>query len=213
MEDIKQTFKDIYNKNIWGEGDEPYFSGGGSHNRKMITPYIELLCELIRERKITTICDIGCGDFNIMRSVLQQSDFEKYYGIAVVDDLIEYNKEKFANDKISFSCMDASDDTQLIPEADLLIIRQVLQHLDNEHVKSILRRTERYHYVLITEHIPIIPWGGYNKDKPIDDGIRLKRGSGVYIEHKPFGYQCKHILNVYAGRMSRLRTSLICNRI
>ena len=211
MEDIKQTFKNIYNKNIWGEGDEPYYSGGGSHNRKIITPYIELVCKLIREREISTICDIGCGDYNIMRNVLNQSEFEKYYGIDVVDDLVEYNNLRFSNDKISFLCMDASDETQMIPNADLLVIRQVLQHLDNEHVKRILKRTEGFKYVLITEHIPIIPWGGYNKDKPIDDDIRLSHGSGIYIEHKPFGYKCKHVLSVYAGRMSRIRTSIISN--
>ena len=213
MNDIKQTFTHIYSNKVWGKGESenPYFSGGGSHDDAIIIPYIEKVCDLLKDKNISTICDIGCGDFNIMQSVLQQSLYKKYYGIDVVEGLIDYNNRIFGNDKTVFLCVDATDISQELPKTELLIIRQVLQHLDNEHIKMILDRAKSYRYVLVTEHLPLIPWRGVNRDKPINNEIRLKQGSGVYIECKPFGYHCEHILSVRAGRLSVIRTSLIQN--
>ncbi len=212
MSDMKETFTNIYDNGIWGKSEGfPYCSGGGSHDEKVIRPYIDLVISLIKDKGIKTICDIGCGDFNIMSQVLPQTDYDKYYGVDVVDGLIDYNNEKYGNDKISFLCADASDESQEIPGTDLLIIRQVLQHLDNASIARILKRSEKYKYVLVTEHLPFIPLRGFNKDKPINNSIRLNNRSGVYIERKPFGYKCKHLLSVESFSRTKIRTSLITN--
>ena len=67
-ETVKNVFTDIYYKKKWG-GSEDYYSGYGSHDIDIIMPYIDLLINIIINNDINTICDVGCGDFNIMNIV------------------------------------------------------------------------------------------------------------------------------------------------
>ena len=68
-----------------------------------------------------------------------------------------------------------------------MIIRQVLQHLDNKSITKILDKIKSYKYVIITEHIPkniFIP----NIDKSIGLTTRLEFNSGINIEIEPFNF-------------------------
>ena len=202
-------FTNIYKDNKWGGGDADFYSGSGSHNPDIIEPYKDCLKKLIVQLKIRSICDIGCGDFNIMGAVLADKPCN-YLGIDVVEPLIERNIEKYGSESIRFKCMDASVEGVVLPSADLLIIRQVLQHLCNADIKRILAKVSgKYRYMLITEHIYQGDDVVYNLDKPSDGGIRLKRKSGVYLDKEPYSFaNIKHLLAIpSAGGV--IRTSLI----
>jgi hypothetical protein len=43
----------------------------------------------------------------------------------------------------------------ILPEAELIVVRQVLQHLDNKSIATILEKCKKYKYALITESIYI----------------------------------------------------------
>jgi len=208
----KDCFETIYQNHIWG-GEDEFYSGAGSHDESIIRPYIELLERLIAEHGIRRIVEVGCGDFNIMKQVL--GDIEKsgisydYTGMDVVSDLISHNDEVFGTKNIHFRCADASDPETDLPDGDILIIRQVLQHLSNRDIKRILAKTRKYRYLLITEHIYEGPGIRYNLDKPVGPGIRLSQRSGVYIEKFPYHMKnVTHLLRVpqYGGT---IRTSLV----
>lgn len=182
-----QIFSKIYKDSLWEKKSLEFNSGPGSHNEELVIPFLEFVNSFIINTKIKTIVDLGCGDFNIGKNIYKNTN--EYYAIDIVPDLIEYNRKLFKDSKIHFECKDFINES--IPKADCVIIRQVLQHLDNQSIKKILNKIESFKYAIITEHIPkksFIP----NIDKKIGPTTRLEFNSGINIEIKPFNF--KYIL-------------------
>jgi hypothetical protein len=124
---------------------------------------------------------LGCGDFNIGQHLVPYT--KKYIASDIVDALIEQNKKRFKASHLQFLCLDIVKDP--IPKADVVILRQVLQHLSNAEISIILKKLSQYNFLILTEHIPthaFVP----NKDKIASQGIRLKQNSGVDVMAKPF---------------------------
>jgi len=125
MDDLKNIFSNIYEN--WGFGGDESRSGPGS--TLVETAKIrEEIKSLITKYNIRTVVDIPCGDFNWMKEIVYR--FEKYTGGDIVPTAIENNK-KYENKIINFIEFDLTDD-QEIPEADLLIVRDVIGHLPLE---------------------------------------------------------------------------------
>lgn len=212
----KEIFTNIYKCKLWGdEKGSAYFSGSGSREPEIVDPYISLLVRLIKANDINSITEIGCGDFYIMNNVFdllsRSHNPYKYLGIDLVEDLCNYNNTKFGSDCIRFVCMDVSEDDVDLPPGDMLIIRQVLQHLSNETIKKILNKISKFHFVLITEHIYEGADAIFNLDKSSGSKIRLDFKSGVYLECPPYNYKnIVHLLKVYQMG-GTIRTSLIIN--
>ena len=213
-----EIFSGIYANNIWGKPSDPsekFHSGSGSHDEKIIVPYINTLISLLTNNNIRNIVDLGCGDFWIMRHVLAtlaKNNYNFFYtGIDVVEDLINYNANRFKHPNVRFICRDAAADNEPLPDGEILIIRQVLQHLSNADIKKILGKASKFKFLFITEHIYDSTDAVYNIDRNANEGIRLGYKSGVYLEHAPFGLKnIVHLLKVpeYGGI---IRSSLIIN--
>jgi SAM-dependent methyltransferase len=179
---VEAIFTDIYKNKGWGRGDRDFCSGSGS-NDTVARPYASLVMNFVRENRIQSIVDLGCGDFRV-GSILRV-DGVKYIGIDVVSELIALNTSKYADSAISFRRLDIIEDD--LPEADLCLIRQVLQHLSNPQILAITHKLSKYKYVIVTEHYP--PDGGQttpNIDKVPGADTRLLDGSAVYLEEPPF---------------------------
>lgn len=183
----KKVMEQIYDQNLWGSNRGEYFSGYGSHNVEIVEPYIKVVKDFFKSFDSRIIvCDLGCGDFNIGKHLLKYT--EKYLAIDIAENLINYNKEKFKEENLKFKCLDISKDR--LPKADCVLLRQVLQHLSNAEVQSILNKLLDYKYVIITEHLPsgdFIP----NKDIIAGQGIRLKKQSGLDVFKSPFSFKVK----------------------
>ena len=212
--DREYLFTEIYEKNIWGTAinDEKYFSGGGTVDAN-VEEYKKLIINFIREYEIKSIFEIGCGDFSIMNPIVNQLEV-KYLGIDVVKSLIDYLSENYKNEETAFIHMDAVN-SKVLPDADLCIIRQVLQHLNNKDIIEILNKTRKYKYVIITEHLPLNT-KFKNEDKITGHTIRLdyNRVSGVFLDTPPFSLKCKILLSYrsdYATIPAVILTSLIEN--
>ncbi|MDT0558980.1 methyltransferase domain-containing protein [Ichthyenterobacterium sp. W332] len=180
----------IYDLNLWGTYGLEFYSGNGSHDRDIVDPYLKTIITFLSSfNPKLSICDLGCGDFNIGSNLVEWS--EEYFAVDIVDKLITFNKKMFINKGLSFHCLDISKD--ILPSADCVILRQVLQHLNNNEIQNILKNISAtgYKYLLLTEHIPkgeFIP----NKDIISGQGIRLKHNSGVCITSQPFNFKIKH---------------------
>lgn len=199
--DRKQTFNYIYSHKKWGGGkieNKKYYSGQGSHEEKYVQPYIMLIKEMIKDDEIKSILDLGCGDFNVGKAIMEDIAHVKYVGVDIVQGMIdELNKEQ-GSDNIEFTCLDIVDDD--LPDADLCLIRQVLQHLDNGEIQRILSKLSKYKYVVITEHITEKTTAKtYNRDKVHGQHARIEYGSGVYLEETPFCLDVKTLLRVPYG--------------
>lgn len=183
----KDAMEQVYSMKLWGSNNSDFYSGDGSHLPEIVNPYItEVKAFLTSFDKPLTVCDLGCGDFNIGKELVQYS--EKYIGIDIVADLIKHNNEKFKANNLEFRYLDIAKDE--LPNGDCVILRQVLQHLSNAEIKDITYKLKAFKYVILTEHIPegeFIP----NKDIISGQGIRLKKQSGVNLLAPPFNLKVK----------------------
>ena len=183
----KDAMQQIYEMKLWGDNNTEFYSGDGSHSSAIIKPYIEVVMSFLKSFKNQiTVCDLGCGDFNIGKELVKYT--KKYIAVDIVPELIAYNKEKFKETNLKFQCLDISKDE--LPSADCVIIRQVLQHLSNKEVLSVVCKLYDFKYIILTEHIPdddFIP----NKDIVSGQGIRLKKQSGLNLVKPPFNLKIK----------------------
>ncbi|WP_417875257.1 class I SAM-dependent methyltransferase [Xanthomarina gelatinilytica] len=177
----------VYEKNLWGGNKADFYSGEGSHHPEIVKPYIAAVSSFLTSFKTPlTVCDLGCGDFNIGNALVTHA--AKYVAVDIVQSLIARNKEKFKAPNLEFHCLDIAVDD--LPFADCAILRQVLQHLCNAEIQSIVNKLAAYKYVILTEHIPegdFIP----NKDIISGQGNRLKVQSGVNLLAPPFNFRIK----------------------
>lgn len=187
-----RVFERIYRERQWGIGDDAtaeFYSGIGSYDPS-VDEYVELVKRMAKELVIRSVVEIGCGDFAVARKYVDA--FDTYVGIDVVRRLVEHNQQRYGNQKVTFSHADASKSR--LPASDLCIIRQVLQHLSNRDIEAIFANISS-RYVLVTEHLPPPQKiKAYNLDKEADAGIRVPRGSGVFIDRPPFNLKARIVM-------------------
>ncbi|GAA4297183.1 class I SAM-dependent methyltransferase [Aestuariibaculum suncheonense] len=184
----KAVMHQIYEMNLWGGQKFDFYSGEGSHNPEIINPYLNAVISFLNSHhKKLTVCDLGCGDFNIGKHLAEYSS--KYIAIDIVENLINRNKKLFKIDNLEFLCLDIAKDQ--LPKADCIILRQVLQHLSNSEIQNIIKKLDAYKYIILTEHIPLGEFTP-NKDIISGQGIRLKQNSGISITEAPFNFKIKH---------------------
>ncbi|KOY50856.1 class I SAM-dependent methyltransferase [Polaribacter dokdonensis] len=183
----KKVMEQIYDQNLWGGNKDEIYSGSGSHNPKIVQPYLEVVINFLKSfQEPIIVLDLGCGDFNVGRQLLAFSN--KIIAVDIAENVINYNKAKYANNSLEFQCLDISKDD--LPRADVVILRQVLQHVSNKEVHSVLNKLKEYKYVILTEHLPnqeFVP----NKDIISGQGIRIKNQSGLIITKEPFNFKYK----------------------
>ena len=135
----KKIFNMIYERNIWGNG-----SGSGSAPDNT-NSYRNFLSNFIKTNDIKSVVDLGCGDWQFSKLI----DWTglNYIGIDVSDAVLN-NTKLYSGDGISFFEMDAL--TGELPAADLLIMKDVIQHWSNVDILSFIPRLQRYKRALIT---------------------------------------------------------------
>lgn len=147
---LSEKFSDIYHNNSWHSKESR--SGRGSQLNRT-TSIRTWLPQIIKEEKIKSILDVGCGDFNWMRVMNLKIP---YFGIDVVPDLIKRNIELYGSlftpTKL-FAVADATKD--ILPKADLVICRDVLYHLSYANIEKALSNMKKSaeRFLLITNSI------------------------------------------------------------
>ena len=181
----EQIFTEIYADKKWTPGSDKFDSGIGSSDERITTAYVCAVREWLERIGSTklTIVDLGCGDFRVGR---QFADLCGHYvGVDIVKPLIEHLVQDFASPKVEFLHRNILEDS--LPDGDVCFLRQVLQHLSNDQIQTVLHRVQRYCWTVITEHHPSSAFfRAPNLDKPHGADIRLFDGSGVFLEKAPF---------------------------
>ncbi len=183
----KDAMTQIYEMNLWGGKEFDFYSGIGSHEPKIINPYLDVLITFLNaHNKSLVVCDLGCGDFNIGKHLTTYS--KKYIAVDIVENLINRNKTLYKEDNLTFYCLDIAKEA--LPPGDCIILRQVLQHLSNKEIEKVTKKIAVYKYIILTEHIPL---GNFtpNKDIISGQGIRIKQNSGVNLLEAPFNLKVK----------------------
>jgi GR25 family glycosyltransferase involved in LPS biosynthesis/glycosyltransferase involved in cell wall biosynthesis/SAM-dependent methyltransferase len=137
---MNKKFLEIYKNNEWWFG-----SGVGSLPLNNVE-YIKFVQLFIEKNNIMSVMDFGCGDWQFSRFINWGGT--RYIGFDIVESVIEHNKTLFENDKISFKVFTTGMD---LPSADLIICKDVFQHLSNKSVRQYLDIFKaRARYLLIT---------------------------------------------------------------
>jgi SAM-dependent methyltransferase len=201
---VGETFERIYREGHWGSAE---FDSGEGSDERWSTAYVNAVREFIQEHRIESVADLGCGDFRVGQRLLTPG--LRYKGIDIVDELVERNRSRFGSELVTFERRNLIEDP--LPEADLALVRQVLQHLSNDEISSLLANIRQYRYVIVTEHVPTGDDVRPNLNRPHGPGTRLPARSGVFLERPPFSVQTKTLLTVPFIQDQVIRTVLIEN--
>jgi len=137
---MENKFIEIYKANEWGYG-----SGVGSLPLNNIE-YIKFLRMFIERNNVRSVVDFGCGDWQFSRFV--GWDNVTYTGFDIVESVVVQNQSSFGRDNISFHVF--KPETEL-PHADLMICKDVFQHLSVSSIRMYLRMFKaRSRFLLIT---------------------------------------------------------------
>jgi len=200
----KDVMNQIYDRHLWGGNEFDFYSGVGSHDPQIVNPYLNIIIDFLKSHNNQlVVCDLGCGDFNIGKHLTTYT--KKYKAIDIVENLIDRNKTLYKADNLVFQCLDISKNE--LPPGDCIILRQVLQHLSNSEIQNVLKKTTKYKFIILSEHIPLVTFIP-NKDIISGQGIRIKQNSGVNIMESPFNLKIKgqkqlgeHIFENSKGRI------------
>jgi SAM-dependent methyltransferase len=194
----EEVFTEIYQRHRWGGAQGEFYSGDGTVDEQVVSAYISMVGEEASREKFMglTFVDLGCGDFRIGRQLLPLCS--AYVGVDVVEPLIRRNQEKYGTATTRFMHLDIVNDA--LPDGDICFVRQVLQHLSNRQIVSVLQKLKKYRWTFITEHYPtdndaIEP----NMDIVQGRDVRVFENSGVYLLEPPFALPAralKHVLEV-----------------
>ena len=180
----REIFTEIYEKGKWSAGERGFCSGAGSSTESVTRPYVQMITEYLQAAgRGKTVVDLGCGDLEIGKQLIPWCS--RYIGVDVVPSLIEKHASAGWGQHVRFLCLDIVDDA--LPDGDICLLRQVLQHLSNRQIAAVLPKLRKYQVTFITEHYPgndveAIP----NKDIVHGSKVRAEEGSGVYFDKPPF---------------------------
>lgn len=188
----KEVFTKIYLEGAWGRSidpDQKYFSGSGTHNDEITDAYVlavEKFLSSIAEKP--DVVDLGCGDFTVGSRLRPWC--RDYIACDIVEPLIAWNKEKYQALNVDFQVLDLSEDE--LPSADVVFLRQVLQHLSNDHIaRALPQLASKYKHMILTEHLPSSGKFTPNVDKPAGANVRGGLNSGVILTSPPFNLRVK----------------------
>jgi SAM-dependent methyltransferase len=204
---VSDCFSKIYHTKLWGEADgEAFYSGGGSEAR-FADPYVEQVQNLIAEHKIRSVVDLGCGDFRVGGLLCAKCDLS-YVGVDVVPELITHNQSRFGGPQVEFRCANLVEDE--LPDGELCLIRQVLQHLSNAEISRVLAKCAKYRVVIVTEELFTRPDSRPNLDIQHGPDNRASDNSGVFLNLPPFNFKTTLMLEIpIPGDLSVMRTVLV----
>lgn len=171
-------FSAIYKLGVWKvASDQTSLSGRGSE-LSATSNIIERLPSLLRDLGCSTLLDVGCGDWNWLRTVALPCN---YIGVDIVPDVIASNM-KFAGPSVTFKVANAISDA--LPRADAVLCRDMLFHLSFADAKAALRNIAASCEWLITTSDAAI-W--FNSD--IDTGDFRK----INLRRRPYCFAAPHM--------------------
>lgn len=193
-QDTKQIFENVYTSNAWGDqgrGNALIFSGEGSTEANTAA-YEATIKRFAAETGARIILDIGCGDGQVARRLAaDMPGLQRYIGIDASESAVAYARRQRGADTLEYYHLDAETDD--LPYADLVLVREVLQYLSNRSVSAILERIRAYPYVIVTNAIHHDALRS-NADLATGSADRAAIGSGLLVSAPPFSIDAREIL-------------------
>ena len=140
---IEDAFDRVYRDGEWGKG-----SGPGSSPSNTIE-YRAFVSRFIEANDVRSVTDLGCGDWQFS-SLMDWTGID-YLGLDAVSAIIESNRKRFRQSNVRFEVSSSPDD---LPGGDLLVSKEVFQHLPNAVIANYLSAIQqKYRFALLTNSI------------------------------------------------------------
>jgi SAM-dependent methyltransferase len=160
---LTTTFNRIYAEGIWGRDDAGKGTSGSGSTLEITRGYRAYVEDFMKKHAVKSVVDAGCGDWSFS-SAMDWGD-ASYLGVDIASDIVEANRKKYERNKVRFQ---VGDITEELPGADLLISKDVLQHLSNRLVQKFIENNlqkGKYKWVILTNDRgrgnPDVSPGGY----------------------------------------------------
>lgn len=196
----EQVFTKMYQGGAWepNKANQPNPYPGSTMPNTV--KYREFLQTFMKNHNIRSVVDVGCGDWEFSQHV----DWNgiQYIGYDVVKSIVDADTEHFGTDSIKFIHSDgiATD----LPEADLLVCKDVLQHLTNEQICQFIKQFPKFSYCLITNDVDPSTLTSVNSDTPIG-GYR-----SVDLSQPPFSVSGEKVLAYEAS--GNTKQTFLCQK-
>ena len=181
---MQARFEQIYATSEWGSG-----SGEGS-SQAHTRGYVRFLRRFLRVEGVRSVVDLGCGDWQFSRLI----DWTgiQYDGFDIVPGLVEHNDRMFSAPNVRFHHF--TTHWPDLPKADLLIVKDVLQHWSNGTIQDFLPTLAHYPSSLVTNCVD--PSGKPTANQDCPDGWFRP----LDIRLPPFGVQAKQVYSFTHAR-------------
>ena len=145
---LTSTFNRIYAEGTWGKDSAGKGTSGSGSTLQITREYRAYIEEFIKKHAVKSVIDAGSGDWSFSAAI-DWGD-ASYLGIDIASDVVEAVRKNHETHKIKFQVGDITED---LPAADLLISKDVLQHLSNEQIHKFIKnnlRKGKYKWGILT---------------------------------------------------------------
>ena len=149
---MEKVFTEIYEKECWGNNKQENYrgsSGMGSGMDYNANTYVPFLRDFIIKNNIKTVADAGSGDFRCGPSIYDGLEVD-YIGYDAYKPLVDHLNN---TTNYKFKHMDIFGNRSEIESADLLILKDVIQHWKTIEINIFLDYivdSKKFKYILIT---------------------------------------------------------------
>jgi len=149
MNNYKSTFENIYKQKVWNNGDPNIPLSGPGSSIENTKKYSNILNKFIYDNECKSVLDLGCGDLTwIPKTNFFNDNGIQYTGVDIVESLITSHLTRFPEKR--FLCKDITINNDF-DKVDIIIIRDVIFHLKNNDIVSILNNIkDKFKFVIIT---------------------------------------------------------------
>ena len=176
-------FSEVYRTAGWGQAEDGFCSGPGSRAPETVEPYVAAVRTWVAGFAVPpSVLDLGCGDFTVGARLRDLCG--DYVACDVVPELIQRNLRLYGQGSVAFRVLDIAAD--LLPEAEIIFLRQVLQHLSNRDIEAVLGQLGGRDGWLVLTEPEVARFRTVNADIVTGAGTRWLLDSHVDITAPPF---------------------------
>ena len=150
------NFTFIYENCVWGNNEAIGYKGSSGPGSKLenCLPYVCFLRGWVLGSGSKSVCDVGCGDLRHFYPLYEGLGIE-YTGYDIYEPMINAHRTvpQFQNPKWWFETKHCLTDCDTMVSADLLVLKDVLQHWTDSEVKEFLdwaTTCKKYKAIMIT---------------------------------------------------------------
>jgi SAM-dependent methyltransferase len=145
---LMATFNGIYASGKWDRDRSGKGTSGPGSTVEITREYRAYVESFMKSHDVKSVVDAGCGDWSFA-SVMDWNG-ASYLGIDISSDVIKEVRQKYEKGNIKFEVGDVTED---LPGADLLLCKDVLQHLPNDLIRKFIKnnlRKSKYKWAILT---------------------------------------------------------------